>query len=160
MPLSHRVGLESSVSCKSERRWLHEVSLFFFVRFVLFFVCFNVVQSCDAAGYPMMALLFTPEEAASSLNHAIRFILPNQRMRLSSYRHPATHCGGGSNTNANAIEYGTRIRLQSSFPETGAPGMISLIRGLKKYVVVVFSLTFSFLLFFFFFFFQIWGVLE
>jgi hypothetical protein len=89
--------------------------------------------SPDAAGFPVMPLLMTPLEASTGLNHALRFILPNNRMRASRYRHPASHCGGPTNPSTNAIEYGSRIRLRANYPETGTPGIINLIRGLKKY---------------------------
>jgi hypothetical protein len=48
--------------------------------------------SADAAGFPISTLLFTPEEIqAGSIDHAIRFILPNSRMRAKHYSHPASH---------------------------------------------------------------------
>ena len=52
--------------------------------------------SADAAGYPIAALLFSADDvAAGSLNHAIRFILPNDRIRKGAFVHPATHSGAG-----------------------------------------------------------------
>jgi hypothetical protein len=48
--------------------------------------------SADAAGFPIAPLLFTADEVASGeIRHAIRFILPNSRIRrggLRSSRHP------------------------------------------------------------------------
>ena len=50
--------------------------------------------SADAAGLPIAPLLFNADEiAAGNINHAIRFILPNPRMRADVYVHPATHAG-------------------------------------------------------------------
>jgi hypothetical protein len=63
--------------------------------------------SADAAGFPMAALLPTADEvAAGEVKHAIRFILPNARMKKAVYVHPATHAGGPSSTNADAPPYG------------------------------------------------------
>ena len=45
--------------------------------------------SADAAGFPIAPLLFSADEvAAGSINHAIRFILPNARIR--GRRNPRT----------------------------------------------------------------------
>ena len=52
--------------------------------------------SADAAGYPIAPLLFSADEvAAGHIDHAIRFILPNDRVRRG-YVRPATHAGGTS----------------------------------------------------------------
>ena len=48
----------------------------------------------DAAGFPIAPLLFNADELATgSINHAIRFILPNPRIRAKVFVHPATHAG-------------------------------------------------------------------
>jgi serine/threonine-protein kinase len=71
--------------------------------------------SADAAGFPIAPLLFNADEIASgSINHAIRFILPNQRIRAGVYVHPATHAGAPRGP-ANAPPYGARLRLKASF---------------------------------------------
>ncbi|HEY2744539.1 MAG TPA: serine/threonine protein kinase, partial [Polyangia bacterium] len=65
--------------------------------------------SADAAGFPIAALLPTADEvAAGAVNHAIRFILPNARMKKDVYVHPASHAGGPSSSDANAPPYGVR----------------------------------------------------
>ena len=52
--------------------------------------------SADAAGLPIAALLPTADEvAAGSVPHAIRFILPNARMKRQVYVRPATHADAG-----------------------------------------------------------------
>jgi len=54
-------------------------------------------SSADAGGFPMAAMLFSADEVASgAINHAIRFILPNSRMRSGVYVRPASHAGGPS----------------------------------------------------------------
>jgi len=71
--------------------------------------------STDAAGFPVSQLLFTADEVQSGeIDHAIRFILPNARMRRGMYVHPATHAGGPSGPSPAPI-YGARLRLKSTF---------------------------------------------
>ncbi|MHB8446387.1 MAG: hypothetical protein ACYC9P_00435 [Rudaea sp.] len=79
--------------------------------------------STDAAGFPVAPLLFNADEVYAAeqkqngdLGHAIRFILPNPSMMKGAYVHPASHAGGPSDTNSNAIPYGSRLRLKASFP--------------------------------------------
>jgi hypothetical protein len=75
--------------------------------------------SADAAGFPIAALLPTADEVATGqVKHAIRFILPNERMKEAVYVHPATHAGSPSCTDANAPPYGVRLRLKAAFDET------------------------------------------
>ena len=53
--------------------------------------------SADAAGFPIAPLLISPDEvAAGSIDHALRFILPNPRMHEDVYVRPASHAGGPS----------------------------------------------------------------
>ncbi len=48
--------------------------------------------SADAGGFPVSAMLFSADEVASgSIDHAVRFVLPNGRIRGGVYVHPATH---------------------------------------------------------------------
>jgi hypothetical protein len=75
--------------------------------------------SADAAGFPIAALLPTADEvAAGAVRHALRFILPNERMEQLAYVHPATHAGSPSSTDPNAPPYGVRFRLDAGFDET------------------------------------------
>ena len=91
--------------------------------------------SADAAGFPIAALMPTSDEvAAGEVKHAIRFILPNPRMKAKVYVHPASHAGGPSSTNANAPPYGVRFRLKAGFDETPYKASEKvIIRALKKY---------------------------
>jgi serine/threonine-protein kinase len=71
--------------------------------------------SADAAGYPIAPLLFTADELArGQINHAIRFILPNNEIRPGVFVHPATHAGG-PNGSASAPPYGVHLRLKASY---------------------------------------------
>jgi len=93
--------------------------------------------SADAAGYPIAALLFSADEVkAGAINHAIRFILPNDRIRKGAYVHPATHSGAGKGTpTADAVPYGARFRLKSSFNLASLPsgGARVVARTLQRY---------------------------
>lgn len=90
--------------------------------------------SADAAGFPMSPLLFNADEIAASLaadssgggdlGHAIRFILPNDRMANDPalggvggrlYVRPASHAGSPSGP-IGSVPYGSRLRLRSDFP--------------------------------------------
>lgn len=106
--------------------------------------------SADAAGLPIAALLPTADEvAAGDIPHALRFILPNARMKRQVYVRPATHAGGPSSTNADAPPYGVRFRLKASFDETPFNASERVVlRALKKYGMILsdggnIALTFS-----------------
>ena len=76
--------------------------------------------SADAGGFPISAMTPTADEVASgSIDHAIRFILPNDRMRAGAYVHPASHAGSPESLDPNAPPYGVRFRLKADFDETG-----------------------------------------
>jgi hypothetical protein len=95
--------------------------------------------SADAAGLPMAALLATSDEVANGeIPHALRFILPNARMKQQVYVHPATHAGGPSSTNANAPPYGVRFRLKASFNETPFNTAERVVlHAMKKYGMIL-----------------------
>jgi hypothetical protein len=90
--------------------------------------------SADAAGYPISPLLFTADEvAAGHIDHAIRFILPNDHVR-KGYTRPATH---GTNTTGgtNAPPYGVHLRLRADYPINSLPteGARVVARALQQY---------------------------
>jgi hypothetical protein len=90
--------------------------------------------SADAAGFPIAPLLFNADELASgSINHAIRFILPNPRIRAGVYVRPATHAGAPRGPQ-NAPPYGARLRLKSSFDlsQLSAPARV-VAKAMQKY---------------------------
>jgi hypothetical protein len=95
--------------------------------------------SADAAGLPMAALIPTADEvAAGDVPHALRFILPNARMKKSVYVRPATHAGGPSSINPDAPPYGVRFRLKASFDETPYNANARVIlRAMKKYGMIL-----------------------
>lgn len=70
-------------------------------------------SSADAGGFPIAAMLFDADEVASGhIDHAIRFILPNDIIRRRVYVRPATHATDSSG-GANSLPYGTRLRLRA-----------------------------------------------
>jgi hypothetical protein len=91
--------------------------------------------SADAAGYPIAPLLFSADEvAAGTIDHAIRFILPNSRIRRGTYVHPASHGTPATSGPATAPPYGTRLRLRADYPVDTLPaGARVVARALQRY---------------------------
>jgi hypothetical protein len=96
--------------------------------------------SADAGGFPIAAMLFTADEvAAGHIDHAIRFILPNTRIRDGAvYVHPATHTGvtsGPTTAQAGAPPYGVHFRLKSTFDMTklATTGAQTIAKALQTY---------------------------
>jgi serine/threonine-protein kinase len=94
--------------------------------------------SADAGGFPMSALLFDADEvAAGHIDHAIRFILPNDRIGKGSYVHPATHStyASASTVAPNSPPYGARFRLRADYPVASLPsaGARVVARAMQKY---------------------------
>jgi hypothetical protein len=95
--------------------------------------------SADAAGLPIAPLLFSADEvAAGSVDHAIRFILPNARIRAGVFVHPATHAGAPSGA-ADAIPYGGRLRLKAGFDLRRLPteGARVVARAMQRYGMIL-----------------------
>jgi len=91
--------------------------------------------SADAAGYPMAPLLFSADEvAAGAVRHAIRFILPNARIRRGVYVHPATHGTPSTSGPSDAPPYGAHLRLRASYPvDSLPPGARVVARAMQTY---------------------------
>jgi hypothetical protein len=91
--------------------------------------------SADAAGFPIAALLPTADEvAAGAVNHPLRFILPNSRMKEGVYVRPSTHAGGPASSDPNAPPYGVRFRLKKDFDESSYSASEKVIlKALKTY---------------------------
>jgi serine/threonine-protein kinase len=90
-------------------------------------------SSADAAGFPIAPLLFTADEVkAGHIDHAIRFILPNDRIKRGFVR-PATH-GTATTGIAGAPSYGVHLRLRADYPiATLRPGAQVVARAMQKY---------------------------
>ena len=95
--------------------------------------------SADAAGLPMAALLATADEvAAGVIPHALRFTLPNDRIKSKVYVRPATHAGGPRSADRNAPPYGVRFRLKADFDEAPyGEGARVVLRALKTYGMIL-----------------------
>jgi hypothetical protein len=90
--------------------------------------------SADAAGFPIAPLLFTADEVhAGAIEHAIRFILPNDRPRRG-FAPPATH-GTATTGPEGAPYYGVHLRLRADFPLASLPneGARVVARALQRY---------------------------
>jgi serine/threonine-protein kinase len=90
--------------------------------------------SADSAGFPIAPLLFNADEiAAGHIDHAIRFILPNPRIRAHVYVHPATHAGAPRGP-VDAPPIGARFRLKASYDVSQLmPEAQVVARALQKY---------------------------
>jgi serine/threonine-protein kinase len=91
-------------------------------------------SSADAAGFPISPLLINADEVASGeIDHAIRFILPNNRVKRS-YTRPATHASSTTG-NTTAPPYGVHMRLRADYPVASLPtaGARTVARALQKY---------------------------
>ncbi len=87
----------------------------------------------DAAGFPIAPLLFTADEVkAGHIDHAIRFVLPNNRVKRGFVR-PATH-GTATTGGTNAPNYGVHFRLRADYPINNLPvGARVVARAMQKY---------------------------
>ena len=91
-------------------------------------------NGADAADLPMAPLILTKEDVTSGeLKHALRFTIPNQRIRAAVYVHPATHIGGPTG-GADMPPYGARLRLKSTadLSKLSAAGQV-VAKGLQRY---------------------------
>ena len=95
-------------------------------------------SSADAAGFPIAPLLFNADELATgSINHAIRFTLPNPRIRAHVFVHPATHAGGPTGPDS-APPYGARFRLKASYDLSQlTPEAQIVARAMQKYGILL-----------------------
>jgi serine/threonine-protein kinase len=79
-------------------------------------------------------MLFTADEVAGgTIDHAIRFILPNDRPKRN-YTRPATH-GTDTSGDDNAPAYGVHLRLRADYPidELPSEGAKVVARAMQKY---------------------------
>ena len=86
-------------------------------------------------GFPITAMLATSDEvAAGRVGHALRFILPNDRIRDGIYVPPGTHSTGPTSGGPATPPYGVRFRLKASFDTSSmSSGGKVLAQALKTY---------------------------
>jgi hypothetical protein len=99
--------------------------------------------SADGAGFPIAPLLFNADEVWTAahgqgdLGHAIRFVIGNARMASQKYVHPSSHgTKATSDTNSNAVPYGSQLRLKSTFNVNAFStneSVRAILRTLQKY---------------------------
>jgi hypothetical protein len=109
--------------------------------------------SADAAGFPIAPLLINADEvhaatlvSGGTVGHALRFILPNERMARDTslggangrlYVRPATHAGNPLGP-VGTVAYGSRLRLRADFPMAGySPAAQVILRTLQRYGMVL-----------------------
>ncbi|MEO8461274.1 MAG: hypothetical protein ABI451_12160 [Dokdonella sp.] len=99
--------------------------------------------SADGAGFPIAALLFNADEVAAAipangdLGHAIRFVLPNDRIAASRYVHPSTH-GTTTVGPLASVPYGVRMRLLASFDMSAYNAAAKVIlRTMQRFGIVL-----------------------
>lgn len=95
--------------------------------------------SADAAGLPIAAHMFNADEiAAGVIDHAIRFILPNELMRERIYVRPATHSTGATSGGPDAPPYGSRLRLRADVDlDAFNPAAQVVLRALQTYGMIL-----------------------
>ena len=96
--------------------------------------------SADAAGLAITpGLIGVRETKAGEIHHALRFILPNAKIRKGpSFVAPASH-GTSATSSDGGPAYGTRLRLRSSFDESSiaSAGGKAVVRALKRYGMIL-----------------------
>jgi hypothetical protein len=93
--------------------------------------------SADAAGLPIAPLLFDADEvAAGEIDHAIRLVLPNTRIRQGFVR-PATH-GAYTDGMIGAPYYGVHLRLRADYPVENLPtqGARVVAQAMQKFGMI------------------------
>jgi serine/threonine-protein kinase len=95
--------------------------------------------SADAAGLPIAAHMWSADDiAAGVIQHAIRFILPNELMRERIYVRPATHSTGSTSGGPDAPPYGSRLRLKADVNLDGFnPAAQVVLRALQTYGMIL-----------------------
>ncbi len=95
--------------------------------------------SADTAGLPIAPLLFSATEVASGeIDHALRFVLPGDRIREGFYVPPATHTSASAEGGADTPPFGTWMRLRDDFDETGmSDGAQVVARAMKQYGIIL-----------------------
>jgi serine/threonine-protein kinase len=100
--------------------------------------------SADGAGFPIAPLLFNADEVAAAvavegdIGHAIRFVLPNERIADDRYVHPATHGTLVTSGPLSSVPYGVRMRLRADFDLSGYNAAAKvLLRTMQRYGIVL-----------------------
>jgi serine/threonine-protein kinase len=95
--------------------------------------------SADAAGLPIAPLLFSAVEIeAGAIEHAIRFILPNDRIRELMFVRPGTHSTRATSAPDDAPPYAARLRLKADADLSGLNEAARVVaRALQRYGMIL-----------------------
>jgi serine/threonine-protein kinase len=95
--------------------------------------------SADAAGLPIAPLLFSADEiAAGEIKHAIRFILPNDRIRELMFVRPGTHSTRATGGADDAPPYAARLRMKADADLSGLNEASQVVaRALQRYGMIL-----------------------
>jgi serine/threonine-protein kinase len=95
--------------------------------------------SADAAGLPIAPLLFSADEVAGGeIDHAIRFILPNDRIRGGVYAAPATHSTEAADGGEDAPPFGAHLRLRADYAtDELSAGAQVVARAMQRYGIIL-----------------------
>jgi hypothetical protein len=95
--------------------------------------------SADAAGLPIAPLLFSADEiAAGEIKHAIRFILPNDRIRELMFVRPGTHSTRATGGADDAPPYAARLRMRADADLSGLNDAAQVVaRALQRYGMIL-----------------------
>jgi serine/threonine-protein kinase len=96
--------------------------------------------SADASGMPIAPLLIDADEVANdSIDHAIRFNLPNSRIRDGVYLDPASTETFAPSAPSPAPPRGARFRLRADYPLETLPndGARAVARAMQTYGMVL-----------------------
>ncbi|HUS64296.1 MAG TPA: hypothetical protein VMZ28_07120 [Kofleriaceae bacterium] len=95
--------------------------------------------TADTAGLPIAPLTFSATEVASGeIDHALRFVLPGDRIREGFYVPPATHTSASATGGADTPPFGTWLRLRDDFDESEmGEGAQVVVRAMKQYGIIL-----------------------
>jgi serine/threonine-protein kinase len=100
-----------------------------------------------ADGQPLWPMMLTPEEVLDDkIDHALRFILPNNKIGQHVFVYPATHSTGPTSLPPPALPYGAWLRLKwtdeqiDQWVQANKPGNVYLgriLRALRKHGMIL-----------------------
>ena len=95
--------------------------------------------TADTAGLPITPLIFSATEVASGeIAHALRFVLPGDRIREGFYVPPATHTSASATGGGDTPPFGTWLRLKSDFDTSGlSEGAQVVAEAMKTYGIIL-----------------------
>jgi serine/threonine-protein kinase len=95
--------------------------------------------SADAAGFPIAPLTFNADEIASGhIDHAIRFILPNDLIRADVFVSPGTHSTSATSGPNDAPPYAAHLRLKANADLSALnPAALVVAHAMQQYGIML-----------------------